>query len=534
MSTPYDALIIGGGHNGLVAAAYLAKAGLSVCLLERRSVLGGACVTEPLWEGCKVSTAAYVCGLLHPKVVKDLALPQHGFELLRRDPSSFTPLPDGGSLLLGSDPTQNAEQIRRFSRRDAERFQDYEAAMDRLARFLEPLLVTVPPRFPHWAWSDLLVYGRMLGGLGQLPPRERWLLTRLLTASAWEVLSEWFESEPLRVTLATDGVIGTALSPTMPTTALVLFHHIMGSITGRRGIWGYVRGGMGALSEAIAQVARRHGATLRTEAEVRQVLLQGERVSGVVLSDGEEIRARAILSNADPQRTFLQLVPPSALPEEFRACVQRLKMSAASFKVNLLVDRLPSFRCLPGEQPAPHHRGTIHLCPSLEYLERAYADFAQGRPSERPMVEMCLPTVLDETLAPRGQHLVSLFVQYAPYQPREGWLQEKDAFLRRILAVVEEFAPGFSSSVLRVHCLSPQDLEEEFALTRGNIFHGDLAPDQMFSFRPVAGWGQYRTPLQGLYLCGAGAHPGGGIIGAAGHNAAQVLLQDLRWGRLRS
>jgi phytoene dehydrogenase-like protein len=522
----YDAIVIGAGHNGLVAAAYLARAGRSVCVLERRPVLGGACTTETLWGGYRVSTAAYVCGLLHPRIVRELELPRYGFELLRRDPSSFTPLPDGGYLLLGSDPAFNAEQIRRFSRRDAEAFERYETAIDRLGRFVESLLTTVPPRFPDIHPADLPTYGRLLAQVLGLPPLERLLLIRLLTASAWDVLSEWFESEPLKVTLATDGVIGTALSPTQPTTALVLFHHVMGSITGRRGVWGYVRGGMGALSEAIAAVARRYGATIRTNAEVRTVLVRNGRAAGVVLADGTEVEARVVLSNADPKRTFLRLVPREVLPTDFVGRIERLRMSAAPVKINLVADGLPNFRCLPGDRPGPHHRTTIHLCPSLDYLERAFADFMQGRPSERPMVEMCIPSVLDETLAPDGRHVVSLFVQYAPYDPPGGWSAWRDEFVRRVLAVIDEYAPGFSSRVRYCQVLSPQDLEEVFALTGGNIFHGDLTPDQMFTFRPVAGWAQYRTPLPGLYLCGAGAHPGGGVIGAAGYNAARVVLRD--------
>lgn len=528
MSQRYDAIIIGAGHNGLVAAAYLARAGLSVCVLERRPIIGGCCVTETLWGGYKVSTAAYVCGLLHPKIVRELELHRHGFEILKRDPSSFTPLPDGGYLLLGSDPQFNTEQIAKFSRRDAEAFVHYEEAMDKLGALVEPWLTSVPPRFPHQFPPDLLVYWRLFWGVMRLPRTEQSLLARLFLTSAWEVLSNWFESEPLKITLATDGVIGTALPPTMPKTGLVLFHHVMGSITGRRGIWGYVRGGMGALCEAIANVARQHGANIVTNAEVGQVLVRDGKAMGVVLSDGTEIHSNVVLSNADPKRTFLKLVPLNALPPEFVRKVEHIKMSASSFKLNLVVDGLPNFRCLPSEQPAPHHRGTIHLCPSLAYLERAYAHYKQNKPSEQPMVEMCIPTVLDETLSPDGKHIVSLFVQYAPYEPNGGWKVWKDEFIKRILAVVDEYAPNFSSRIVHWQALSPKDLETEFALTGGNIFHGDITPDQMFIFRPVAGWAQYRTPVHGLYLCGAGAHPGGGVIGAAGHNAAQVVLQDWR------
>ncbi|MFN3420353.1 MAG: phytoene desaturase family protein [Armatimonadota bacterium] len=534
MLRQYDAIVIGAGHNGLIAAAYLAKAGLKVCVLERRPIIGGCSVTENLWGNCKVSTAAYVCGLLHPKIVKDLQLHQHGFEIIRRDPSSFTPLPDGGYLLLGSDEKFNAEQIAKFSKRDAESFMRYEEAMDKLAAFVEPLLVSVPPKFPDWSLSDLPAYFRILSSFLHLPVPERELLSRLFTSSAWNVLSEWFESEPLKVTLATDGVIGTALPPTAPTTALVLFHHVMGSITGKRGVWGYVRGGMGVLCEAVASVAKKHGATILTNAEVKQILVRNDTVVGVVLSDGTEIASRIVLSSADPKRTFLQLLPQEILPSDFARKIQRIKMSAAAFKVNIVADGLPEFRHVGTEfgNGQFHLRGTIHLCPSLDFLEQAYADYVHGEPSQKPMVEMCIPTVLDKTLAPEGKHIVSLFVQYAPYEPLGGWHRWKDEFVKRILAVVDEFAPNFSSRIVHLQALSPQDLETEFALTGGNIFHGDITPDQMFVFRPVAGWAQYRTPLRGLYLCGAGAHPGGGIIGTAGHNAAMVALKD--WKRLRS
>lgn len=525
MPQRYDAVIIGAGHNGLVAAAYLSKAGLKVCVLERRSVVGGCCVTETMWGNYKVSTAAYVCGLLHPKIVNDLKLGQHGFEILRRDPSSFTPFPDGGGLLMGSDEKFNAEQIAKFSRRDAEAFSRYEKAMDKLAAFFEPLLVRVPPRFPNFSVSDLPAYLQLLSGLFKLPPSERLLLAQLLTASAWDVLSEWFESEILKVTLATDGVIGTALPPTAPTTALVLFHHIMGSVTGKRGVWGYVRGGMGAISEAIANVALQNGATILTETEAQQILVRNGEVTGVMLSDGTEIESRIVLSNADPKLTFLKLLPKEVLPDEFVRKVRSIKMSAAAFKVNLVIDGLPKFR---GMQGTAHLRGTIHICPSLKFLEQAYADYTRNEPSQKPMVEMCVPTVLDETLAPEGKHIVSLFVQYAPYEPEGGWKVWKGKFVQSILAVVDEFSPGFSSQIVHIQALSPQDFEVEFSLTGGNIFHGDLTPDQIFSFRPVPGWAQYRTPLRGLYLCGAGAHPGGGVIGAAGYNAARVVLKDLR------
>jgi len=526
---PHDALIIGAGHNGLVAAAYLARAGWKVCVLERRPVVGGACVTEEVWKGYKVSTAAYVCSLLLPEVVRELELPRYGFKLLRRNPSSFTPFPDGRYLLLGPDPQLNSDEIAKFSQRDAVAFVDYEQCLERISRFIEPILSTVPPSFPEWQGREAFTYFRLLRSFFALPVRDRRTFIRLMTGSARDFLEGWFESEQLKVTLATDGVIGAALSPSQPGTGYVLLHHVMGQVDGHRGVWGYVKGGMGALSQAIADSAQAHGAEIRCHCEVTQLIVEGERAVGVALADGEEIRARVVLSNADPKRTFLQLAPPGCLPNEFVEQVRRIRMDAAAFKLNLALDGLPSFSCLPSDTAGPQHRGTIHLCPDFVTVEHAFADYIAGRPSQTPMVEACLPTVADPDLAPPGKHVMSIFAQYAPLSPEDGgWEKQKDPFVQRILDVVEIYAPGFRNRIEHVHALSPADLQSEFSLTGGNIFHGNMSLDQLFFLRPVPGWAQYRTPLRGLYLCGSGAHPGGGVTGACGRNAARVVLADVR------
>ncbi len=532
MKRGYDAVVIGAGHNGLVAASLLARAGLSVCVLEASSLIGGACRSEVLWDKYRVSTAAYVCGLLHPAVIRELELDRRGLTVLKRDPSSFTPLPDSGYLLLGPDDRFNAEQIALLDKRDVEAFLQYERDLEAIGPIVDHIFLSVPPSFPVGSFTDILRWTPLVNRLFQVPPSGRLLLAQMLSCGAWDVLDRRFRSELLKITLATDGIIGSPLSPTFPGTGLVLLHHTTGSVTGKRGLWGYVRGGMGSLPEAIASYGREKGVTIATECPVSRIITTDGRVKGVVLTDGREISCRTVLSNADPKRTFLTLCDPQDLPAEFVEQVKRIKMSASAFKINLVCDRLPNFRCLPGDRPAPHHRGTIHLCPSLSYAEEAFADYFYGRPSSKPIIEMCIPTVLDDSLAPPDRHIVSLFVQYAPYSPIGGWGQAKDEFVRRVLETIDEFAPGFSSSVLHLQALSPQDLEAEFFLTGGNIFHGDMTLDQVFAFRPVPGWGQYRTPVKGLYLCGSGAHPGGGVTGCPGWNAARVALDDWKKRRI--
>ena len=528
-----DALVIGGGHNGLVAAAYLARGGLSVAVLERRAMIGGASVTEEIVPGFKFSRAAYVNSLFRPQIIRELELKSHGFAMLPRNPSSFTPCADGRHLLMGPDPALNHREISKFSKKDADALPHYEALLDRAARFAEPLLDQAPPNLGEGTWLEKLQTTRELATLGwgalklgkDLP-----LVLEILTAPARKVLERWFESEPLRGTLATDAIIGAMASPSTPGSGYVLFHHVMGETDGARGVWGYVQGGMGSLSEAIGKAARKAGALIFTDVTVSRVLVEGGKACGCVLEDGTEIRARFVLSNADPKVTFLKLTPRESLPGDFVKRIESLDFSSAVTKINLALDRLPSFKSLPGHDPSPQHRGTVHIVSTLDEIEAAYQDACRGQASERPVIEMTLPTSLDPSLAPSGKHVASLFVQYTPYHLADGSWDDpgrKDAFADRVFRVIEEFAPGFTASVIARDVLSPLDLERVFGLTGGNIFHGSMGLDQLFWMRPAPGWARYRTPVEGLYLCGSGAHPGGGVIGAPGRNAAMAVLKDV-------
>ena len=522
----FDAIIVGGGHNGLVTAAYLAKAGWHVLVLERRPFVGGCCVTEELWPGFKVSTAAYVNSLLRPEVIRDLELKKHGFAMLPRSPSSFTPWPDGRSLLMGPDAELNYREVSQFSAKDAKALPRYEAFLTKAADFLEPTLLQTPPNPWSFRPRDLWALGRLGLRFARLG-RDGAAILEILTAAASRILDRWFESEILKVTLATDAVIGAAASPSMPGTAYVLFHHVMGECDGARGVWGYVRGGMGGISSAIAASAKSHGATIRCDAQVRQILVKAGRVDGVVLEDGEEIRASRVASCADANVTFLKLVDERELPPEFADAIRDIDYASMTVKINVALDAIPDFTARPSSGVGPHHRGTIHLCPGMDYLERAYDDAKYGRPSRDPIIECTLPTALDNTIAPAGKHLMGMFVQYAPYHLRDGnWEQAKDAFAQRCFSIVNEYAPNFKASILNYQVLTPVDLERIYGLTGGNIMQGAMNLNSLFFMRPVAGYSNYRSPIRGLYLCGAAAHPGGGVMGAAGANAAREMLRD--------
>jgi phytoene dehydrogenase-like protein len=529
--TSYDAVIIGAGHNGLVAAAYLARAGLRVIVLERRHVVGGACVTEEPWPGYRVSTAAYLCGLLQPKIIADLDLPRFGYEILPKDPAFFSPLPDGRALFVWGDERRTAEEIGRYSPHDALAYVDYEASLARIAQLVEPWLLTAPPDLIARRLQDLWTLGRLGYQVLRLRPGDLIQAIRLLTQSVSDFLDAWFETPALKASLATDGVIGARGGPSTPGTAFVLFHHCMGIAAGKRGLWGFVRGGMGGVTQALAACAQHRGAEIRTDADVAGVLVRNGAAYGVRLASGEEIHGGTVLSNADPKRTFLTLLEPGLLPPEFSRAVAQIPTDGVAMKINLATDGLPDFRAARGTAVGPQHRGTIHIGPTIEYIDRAWADAQRGAPSEQPFLEITIPTTYDASLAPPGKHIISVFVQYTPYRLADGsWDQRRDAYADRVLDTIAQYAPNIREIVLHRQVLTPLDLEREFGLTGGHIFHGEMTPDRLFFMRPVPGWARYRTPVRGLYLCGAGAHPGGGIMGAPGHNAAAAVLRDERRG----
>lgn len=522
----YDVIIIGGGHNGLTTAAYLARAGRKVLVLEKRELVGGCAVTEELWPGYKVSTASYLVSLLQPKVVSDLELERFGYRVDAKDPAFFSPYPDGRYLLMWQDRARTLAEIARFSERDAEAYPRYEDHLERLARVVESLLLVTPPEFPPSRIGDFIEYLKLLGRMRGLNREEMVGLVKIFTQSASDFLDEWFESEQLKVTLATDGVIGANGGPRSAGTAYILMHHCMGGVGGQRGLWGFVRGGMGAISNAIADSARAHGADIRTNSGVARIVVHGGRVRGVELESGEGIEAHVVASCLDPRRTFLRLVDPSDLPPSFLESICRFRCEGTSAKINLALRGLPDFKALPGA-PGPQHRATMHICPSVDYIERAWDDAKYGHPSRSPLIEMTIPTTYDSSLAPAGRHIMGIFLQYAPYTLQgTDWETEREPFARRVIELIEEYAPGFSSLIEHMHVLTPFDLEQRFGITGGNIFHGEMSLDQMFVFRPAPGWARYRTPIDGLYLCGSGAHPGGGVMGAPGHNAAREIIKD--------
>lgn len=522
----YDAIIIGAGHNGLVTAAYLARAGRQVLVLERRDMVGGCAVTEELWPGYRVSTGAYLVSLLQDRIVRELELERFGYRVDAKDPAFFSAFPDGRHFFMWQDRARTLAEIAKFSRHDAEVYAAYEDQLERIARVIEDLLLITPPAFPPRGPLDFLDYLKLAGRMRSLRSKDLVALVKIFTQSAAELLDEWFESDQVKVTLATDGVIGANGGPRSPGTAYILLHHSMGGVAGHRGLWGFVRGGMGAVAEAIAASARAKGAAVRTHAAVDRVLVRNGRAFAVVLANGEEIEATIIASNLDPKATFLRLIEESALEPDFVSTVRRFRSEGTSAKINLALTGLPEFTAFPAT-PGPHHRATMHICPSIEYVEHAWDDAKYGRPSERPLLELTIPTMYDASLAPPGRHIMGIFLQYAPYTLREGaWDELRESFGDHAIALIEEYAPNIRSIIEHREVLTPLDLERRFGITGGNIFHGEMSLDQMFVMRPVAGWARYRTPIQGLYLCGSGAHPGGGVMGAAGYNCAREILKE--------
>ncbi|MEM8944256.1 MAG: NAD(P)/FAD-dependent oxidoreductase [Planctomycetota bacterium] len=533
----YDAIVVGGGHNGLVCAAYLAKAGRKVCVLERRHVLGGCATTEQLWPGYKVSTAAYVISLFQTHIIRELRLKEYGLKILPRSPSSFTPLPDGRSLTMGPDAALNHREISKFSPKDAAAYPRYEALLERIAATLEPTLSeAAPDPLPlpdHWRkigfgkklrdGKKLLALYSAVKDLGEDLPAA----VEILTGAARPILERWFETEVLKATIATDAIIGAFTSISSPGSAYVLLHHVMGEAGGARGVWGYVQGGMGGLANALESACHDMGVEIRREAPVHSIQTDSRGVCGVGLEDGSQLAARCVASSVDAHLTFEKLLSPDVLPEEFRAAVAKIDYSSASAKVNLALAEPPQFTCLPSNGVAPHHHGTMHIGPSLDYLDRAYDDAKYGRPSNEPVLEMTMATSVDHSIAPAGKHLLSIFVQYAPYELRDDhWDNAKDAFGDRCIEVLSQYAPNVPNAIEHRQVLSPLDLERTYGITGGNIMQGAMSPHQLYCFRPVAGWADHRTPVPGLYLCGAASHPGGGVMGSCGANAATEILRD--------
>lgn len=521
----YDAIIIGGGHNGLVTAAYLARAGRKVLVLEKRELLGGCAVTEEIWRGYKVSTGAYLTSLLQERIIRELELERFGYRVDAKDPAFFSVFPDGRHFFMWQDRAKTLAEIAKFSKHDADVYPAYEEQLERLAQVVEELLLTTPPQFPPQGLGDAIEYLKLAGKVRGLGRRDIVALVKVFTQSAAEFLDEWFESEQVKVTLATDGVIGANGGPRSPGTAYILLHHCMGGVAGHRGLWGFVRGGMGAVSEAIAASAREKGVEIRTDAPVAKVLVRDGRAYGVALENGDEILAAQVASNLDPKITFLRLLDPREPAHEFVTAIRNFRIEGTSCKINLALNGLPEFTSYPGA-PGPHHRATMHICPDIEYVERAWDDAKYGRPSERPLLELTVPTMYDPSLAPPGKHIMGIFLQYAPYTLREGtWDELREPFGDRVISLIEEYAPNIRSIIEHRQVLTPLDLERRFGITGGNIFHGEMSLDQMFVMRPVAGWARYRTPVQNLYLCGSGAHPGGGVMGAPGYNCAREMLK---------
>ncbi|HEY7523151.1 MAG TPA: NAD(P)/FAD-dependent oxidoreductase [Candidatus Limnocylindrales bacterium] len=533
MAQPYDAAIIGGGHNGLVAAAYLARAGRRVVVLEKRHVLGGAAVTEEIVPGFRFSVASYVVSLLRPEIIRDLDLPAHGLDILPLD-GTFTPLragegppPGGGDYLWRvNDHGRTVRELRRWSRNDAEAYEEYGQLMVDMARFIKPILSITPPDLASNDPRPMLPLAGLLRRFQQLTERQQAAFVGLMTMSAVDFLDQWFETDPLKATMSASGIIGTFLGVRSPGTAYVLLHHYMGEIDGAFRAWGIPKGGTGGVSESIASAARAAGAEIRTEAPVERILVNGDRAEGVVLDGGEEVRAGAVLSSVDARRTFLGLLEPGTLDPAFEEEVGRFKFRGSSGKVNLAVDALPDFTCLPG--PGDHLRGAISFSPSVDDMEQAYDDAKYGRWSRRPYIDMIIPTLVDPSMAPPGKHVISCFVQYAPYHLDPavgGWDDNRDPFGNAVIDRIAEFAPNIRDVIIDRQVLTPLDIERRFGLTEGNIFQGELSLEQLFFNRPVPGWARFRTPIRGLWLCGSATHPGGGIMGANGRLAALDVVR---------
>jgi phytoene dehydrogenase-like protein len=521
----YDTIVIGGGHNGLTTAAYLARAGRKVVVLERRHLVGGSTVTEEIYPGFKFSVLSYVVSLLRPEIIRELQLSRHGLQILPLE-STFTPL-HGDYLFRGSDHDETRREIYRHSPRDADAYDRFGQLMYRMALAVKPILGMVPPDPTSMSPKDLrglLRLGRHFRDLGE---SDFYMLYKLLTMSSADFLDAWFETDPLKATMSASGIIGTFLGPRSPGTAYVQLHHYMGEIDGAFRAWGFARGGTGAVAESIASAARSLGVTIRENATVDQVIVRAGRAVGVALEDGEEIRARTVVSGLDPRRTFLGLVDETELPQDFVRAIRRYRSMGSSGKVNLALSELPNFTCLPGH--GDHLRGAISISPSQDYLERAYDDAKYGEFSSRPYMDVIIPSLIDPGMAPPGNHVMSCFVQYAPFNLNGGWNDEKrEAFGDAVVTTLSEYAPNLPDAIIHRQVVTPQDMQDVFGLTGGNIFHGELSLQQLFFLRPAPRWADYRTPIRGFYQCASGTHPGGGICAGPGRMAALEILKDGR------
>jgi phytoene dehydrogenase-like protein len=520
----YDVIVIGGGHNGLVNAAYLARAGRKVLVLERRHIVGGAAVTEEIHPGFKYSVCSYVVSLLRPEIIRELDLPRHGLEILPLD-GTFTPMADGDYLWRVNDHARTRREIARHSKLDAEAYDEYGKAMVDMGRFVKPILSMTPPdptSLDPRGLRDFLSLGRRFQALSDA---DKYNQIQLMTMSAVDFLDQWFETDVLKATMAASGIIGTFLGVRSPGTAYVLLHHYMGEIDGAFRSWGLSRGGTGAISDAIAAAAREAGAEIRTDTAVSKIIVKDNAAVGVVLVNGDYLTATTIASSVDPHVTFLKMTGAEHLPCEFVDAVRRYKFRGSSGKVNLALDALPDFKAMPG--PGAHLRGAVSISPSVDYMERAYDEAKYGRYSSRPYIDMVIPSLTDPSVAPPGKHVMSCFVQYAPYHLKEGtWDACREAFGDTVIDTIAEYAPNIKDIILHRQVLTPLDIEREFGLTEGNIFQGELTLEQLFFLRPAPGWAQYGTPIRNLYLCGSATHPGGGIMGAPGRNAALKILKE--------
>ena len=525
-----DAIIIGGGHNGLVCAFYLAAAGLKPLVLERRDKVGGAAVTEEFHPGFRNSLAAYTVSLLNPKIIRDLDLARHGLKIVERKLQNFLPLEDGRYLKIGAGRTQ--AEVAKFSPRDAQRLDAYAARLDGLADILRELVLETPPNVaggpPLKMLADIVKTGRLANRLRRLPIETQRDLLEIFTASAGEFLDHWFECAPLKAAFGFDAIVGTYASPYTPGTAYVLLHHSFGEVDGCKGQWGHAVGGMGAISESMARAAAAQGAEIRVSSPVKEVLIEKGRAAGVVTEAGEIFRAPIVAANVNPKLLYRDLVPADALPADFRERIDKYRCGSGTFRMNVALAELPDFSALPGRDLGEHHTAGIILAPSLPYMEEAYFDARRHGWSKRPIVEMVIASTLDPTLAPRGGHVASLFCQHvAPQLPNgNSWDTHREEVADLVIATINAYAPNFKASVIARQIFSPLDLERTFGLVDGDIFHGQLDLGQIFSGRPVLGHADYRAPIPGLYMCGAGTHPGGGVTGLPGHNAAREILRD--------